>query len=208
MFKGVCFILGTLIFASVACAQAAEKECDKTTMLEKNLSELEAVASSAEACPEPTRMDFLILCKDVYEKKPSSDESELAFKYQEAMWRMSCAKDGVDDLEAARKKIQTMWNKNKKSFSCDYPGMSVPKGNITKFSLEANFPDFLITAAKDYKLDMNFKDPQDNKTILDYVKDQIAQMKKAPVDMTPKVQEYERLYQMLQDNGAKHSKDL
>ena len=208
MFKGVSFILGTLIFASVACAQAAEKECNKTTMLEKNLSELEAVATSAEACPEPTRADFAILCNEVYERKPSSDESELAYKYQEEMWRMSCAKDGVDDLETARKKIQTMWNKNKKSFSCDYPGSIVSKGNITKFSLETNFPDFLITAAKDYKLDMNFKDPQDNKTILDFVKDQIANMKRAQVDMTPKVQEYERLYKMLQENGAKHSKDL
>ncbi len=208
MFKGVSFILGTFIFASVACAQAAEKECNKTTMLEKNLSELEAVASSAEACPELTQFDFDTLCKDVYERKPSSDESELAYKYQEAMWRMSCAKEGVDDLETARKKIQTMWNKNRESFSCNYSGVTVPKGNITKFSLETNFPNFLINAAKDYKLDMNFKDPRDNRTILDFVRDQIAHMKKAPIDMTPKIQEYERLYNMLQENGAKHSKDL
>jgi len=159
-------------------------------------------------CPQPTRMDFLILCKDVYERKPSSEESELAFKYQQALWRMSCAKEGVDDMETARKKIQCMWNKNRKSFSCDYPGMTVPDGNITKFSLETNFPDFLITAAKDYKLDMNFKDPQDNRTILDFVRDKIIQMKKAPVDMTMKIQEYERLYKMLQENGAKHGKDL
>ena len=208
MFKGVSFILGTLIFASIACAQAAEKECNKTTMLEKNLSELEAVASSAEACPELTEWDLATLCKDIYERKPAKDESELAYKYQEAMWRMSCAKDGVDDLETARKKIQTMWNKNRESFSCDYPGLTVPKGNITKFSLEANFTDFLITAVDDYKLDMNFKDPRDKRTILDFVRDQIVQMKKAPIDLAPKIQEYESLYKMLAKNGAKHSKDL
>jgi hypothetical protein len=208
MFKGVSFILGTLIFASIACAQAAEKECDKTTMLEKNLSELEAVASSAETCPELTQLDFDTLCKDVYERKPSSDDSELAFKYQEAMWRMSCAKDGVDSLETARKKIQTMWNKNRESFSCDYPGVTVPKGNITKFSLETNFSDFLINAVKDYKLDMNFRDPRDNRTILDFVKDKINQMKKSPINLTANIQEYESLYKMLQENGAKHSKDL
>ena len=159
-------------------------------------------------CPEPTRMDFLILCKDVYERKPSSEESELAFKYQQALWRMSCAKEGVDDMETARKKIQCMWNKNRKFFSCDYPGMMVPKGNITKFSLEASFPDFLITAAKDYKLDMNFKDPQDDETILDFIRFKIIQMKNSPVDMTMRIQEYERLYKMLQENGAKHGKDL
>ena len=159
-------------------------------------------------CPEPTRMDFLILCKDVYERKPSSEESELAFKYQQALWRMSCAKEGVDNMETARKKIQCMWNKNKLYFSCDYPGSIVPKGNITKFSLETNFPDFLIDISKDYKLDMNFKDPQDNKTILDFVRDQIANMKRAQVDMTMKIQEYEDIYKMLVANGAKHGKDL
>jgi hypothetical protein len=121
---------------------------------------------------------------------------------------MSCAKEGVDDMETARKKIPCMWNKNRKFFSCDYPGMMVPKGNITKFSLEASFPDFLITAAKDYKLDMNFKDPQDDRTILDFVRDKIIQMKNSPVDMTLRIQEYERLYKMLQENGAKHGKDL
>jgi hypothetical protein len=55
---------------------------------------------------------------------------------------------------------------------------------------------------------MNFKDPQDDRTILDFVRDQIANMKRAQVDMTPKIQEYERLYKMLVSNGAKHGKDL
>jgi hypothetical protein len=159
-------------------------------------------------CPKPNRADFAILCNEVYERKPSSEESELAYRYQQELWRMSCAIEGIDNMETAKKKIQCMWNKNKLSFSCDYPGMTVPDGNITKFSLETNFPDFLITAAKDYKLDMNFKDPQDNRTILDFVRDKIIQMKKAPVDMTMKIQEYERLYKMLQENGAKHGKDL
>ena len=159
-------------------------------------------------CPKLTQFDFDTLCKDVYERKPSSEESDLAFKYQQALWRMSCAKEGVDDMETARKKIQCMWNKYRELFSCDYHGSIVSKGNITKFSLETNFPDFLINAAKDYKLDMNFKDPQDNKTILDFVKDQIAQMRKAPIDLTANILEYERLYKMLQENGAKHGKDL
>lgn len=101
-----------------------------------------------------------------------------------------------------------MWNNNRESFSCDYPGMMVPKGNITKLSLEASFPDFLITAVKDYKLDMNFKDPQDDSTIVDFVRNQIVEMKNTPIDLTPKIQEYERLYKLLKDHGAKHGKDL
>lgn len=159
-------------------------------------------------CPKLTEWDFLILCKDVYERKPSSEESELAFKYQQALWRMSCAKEGVDNMETARKKIQCMWNKYRELFSCDYPGVSVPKGNVTKFSLDTNFSAFLIDSVKEYKLDMNFKDPVDNRTILDFIKDEIAFNKKSPSDMTMKINEYERLYKLLKDNGAKHGKDL
>jgi hypothetical protein len=159
-------------------------------------------------CPEPTRMDFLILCKDVYERKTSSEESELSFKYEQALWRMSCAKEGVDNMETASKKIQCMWNKYRLLFSCDYPGMTVPGGNITMFSLETNFPIFLIDAAKNYKMDMNFKDPKDDRTILDFVRDKIIQMKKSPVNLTANIQEYEDIYKMLQENGAKHGKDL
>lgn len=159
-------------------------------------------------CPEPTKVDFMELCNELYRKKVSSDESELSYKYQEVLWRISCAKDGVDDFETARKKIQCMWNKHRTSISCDVPGLTVPKGNITKVSLETNFSYFLYEAVKDYKLDMNFKDPVDNRTILDFIRDEIALNKKSPVDMIMKITEYESLYKLLKDNGAKHGKDL
>lgn len=159
-------------------------------------------------CPPPTKFDFAKLCNEIYNKKASSDESELSFKYQEVLWKMSCAKDGVDDLETARKKIQCMWNKYRTKIGCNFPGLSVPKGNIVKSSLEINFSFFLISAVKDYKLDMNFKDPVDNRTILDFIRDEIAFVKKSPSDMTMKINEYERLYKLLKDSGAKHGKDL
>jgi hypothetical protein len=179
-----------LLVTSVMTSQAQEKkveDCD---------------------CPEPTQADFMELCNEVYEQKASSDESELSFKYQEVLWKMSCAKDGVDDLETARKKIQCMWNKYRTKISCDYPNLSVPKGNITKACLEINFSAFLFNSVKDYKLDMNFKDPIDNKTILDFLRDQVIRLNKSPIDMVMKINEYESLYKYLKDNGAKHGKDL
>lgn len=159
-------------------------------------------------CPEPTKYDFALLCNEIYDKKASGDETELSFKYQEVLWKISCAKDGVDDLETARNKIQCMWNKYRTKIGCNFPGLSVPKGNITKASLEIHFSEFLYDAVKHYKLDMNFKDPVDNRTILDFIRDEIAFVKKSPVDMTMKINEYERLYKLLKDNGAKHGKDL
>jgi hypothetical protein len=159
-------------------------------------------------CPPPQKTDYQQICFEINEKQASGDETELSFKYQETLWRMSCAKDGVDDLETARKKIQCMWLKYRKLFSCNYPGVKVPKGNVTKYSLETGFSSFLIDAVKDYKLDMNFTDPVDGKTIMDFIVDEIEYFKRSPTDLTPKINEYERLYKLLKDNGAKHAKDL
>lgn len=159
-------------------------------------------------CPPPVEKDYQRICYQINEKQVAGDETELSFKYQESLWKMSCAKDGVDDLETARKKIQKMWNQYRALFSCHYLGVKVPGGNVTKYSLETGFPEFIRDAVKDYKLDMNFKDPIDGKTILDFVKDEIAYFKRSPSDITPKIKEYERLYELLATNGAKHAKDL
>jgi hypothetical protein len=121
---------------------------------------------------------------------------------------MSCARDGSDSLEEARKKIQLMWNKYRTSFSCNYPGLKVPQGNVTKMSVDTGFTTFLMDAVKEYKLDMNFKDPIDGKTVLDFINEEIANLKRSSVDLSFKIKEYESLYKLLQANGAKHSRDL
>jgi hypothetical protein len=55
---------------------------------------------------------------------------------------------------------------------------------------------------------MNFKDPSDGKTIMDYINEEIQTYKKSTVDVSAKVKEYENLYRLLEAQGAKHSKDL
>jgi hypothetical protein len=101
-----------------------------------------------------------------------------------------------------------MWTKYRTSFSCDYPGVKVPRGNITKLSLDTGFSIFIFDAVKNYKLDMNFKDPSDGKTIMDYINEEIQTYKKSTVDVSAKIKEYENLYRLLEAQGAKHSKDL
>jgi hypothetical protein len=75
-------------------------------------------------------------------------------------------------------------------------------------SVDMGFTTFLMDAVKEYKLDMNFRDPIDGKTVLDFISEELAGLKKSTMDLSSKINEYESLYKMLQANGAKHSKDL
>ena len=189
-------------------ANSKASDCSTSSKLENNLKDIQKITLSTQECPQPTSQQFEQICDQVYTKKEASDESELSFKYQETLWKMSCAKDGEENLEEARLKVQQMWNKYRTSFSCDYPGVQVPRGNITKLSLDTGFSIFILDAVKNYKLDMNFKDPTDGKTIVDYLKDEIDRYKKSTVDVNSKIKEYENLYSVLKAQGAKHSKDL
>jgi hypothetical protein len=207
MFKSVSFILGTLIFASVASAQASEKECKKETPLEKNLSELEEVTEKVKECPTPTKNQFFNLCQNLYDKEPYDGSGPFGYAYQEDLWDISCAKP-TDSFEVAKVKIQTMWNKHRENFRCYNTTSAANEKNIAKFSIDSGFTVFISEAVKKYNLDMNFKDPADNKTVLDFLKDQETIISNTPPVNEAKIIEYRRLYKMLETSGAKRAKDL
>lgn len=207
MFKSVSFILGTLIFASVASAQASEKECKKETPLEKNLSELEEVTKKVEPCPKPTKNSFTNLCNSLYSSTPGMPGGKFGDKYQEDLWAMSCADIDKDTIETAKVKIQKMWNENRVDFRCyGYSGVTVKDANVAKFSMDIGFSTFLVIAAKRYQLDMNFIDPADGKSLMDFLKTQRESYRGTAY--AGKFEEYDRLYKLFEATGAKHAKDL
>ena len=201
--------MGTFIFASIACAQAAEKECNKTTMLGKNLSELEEVSKAVDGCATPSADDIIGICDAIYNKEPGSPESGFGFKYEEDLWKLACIKPSktilgnADSLKAAHLKIQTMWNNNRSMLKCT--GFPLPDANITNFSVNSGFITFLRAAVKRYNLDMNFKD-ENQQTVMDYIVKQIERYKQA--GQPEKVLDLEMIYKVLNDNGAKHGKDI
>jgi len=101
-----------------------------------------------------------------------------------------------------------MWLKSREHFQCSNEGFSISNGNVTKFSVDIGFSYFLISAVKYYKLDMNFKDKADGKTILDFLSSEIERYENTSVDNRIKVKEYQRIYELLKINGAKHSWEL
>lgn len=188
------------------------KKLITTCILLVNLSAIyaqEAVGVKTDICdcPEPTRDQFMGICNSIYRKENASDESGLSYQYQEGLYEISCVKIGVDSKEVAAIKIQCMWNKYRESFRCYvFANVAVPEGNVLKFAMDTGFSTFLVSAVKKYNLDMNFLDPADNKTIMDFLKENYDSYKRD--GYTEKSDEYFRIYQLLKANGAKHSSEL
>lgn len=117
------------------------------------------------------------------------------------------------DMELARavahKKIQAFWLLYRKDCRCyGYSGITVGDGNVLKFAMDNDFPTVVANAVKLYGLDVNFKDPADGKTIMDFLQTRIASYKTAEPPMPDKVKQFERVYGILAAHGAKHAKDL
>lgn len=158
-------------------------------------------------CPEPTISQITCVCNSIYDKKGPTQITGFGYKYQEDLWLMSCAVPGVDTEAEAIKKIQAMWMKCRVKFRCyKYTGVSVPDGNVAKFAMDLGFSTFLVVAVKRYKLDMNFIDPADGRTVMDLLDMQYKRYSKA--GSTDKAEEYLRLYKLLEKHGCKHAKDL
>ena len=112
---------------------------------------------------------------------------------------------GVDDLETAKIKIQTWWNKYKTKCKCDSLGFNIPNGNLLKFSVSQSLPDVIDTMVSTYGLDINFKDPVDGKNVLDYVNDELIRFKSGGISQES-IKIYEDYRASLIKLGAKPSK--
>lgn len=74
--------------------------------------------------------------------------------------------------------------------------------------MDTGFTTFLVEGVRKYNLDMNFIDPADSKSILDYIKDREKEIRNSPPVDTPRADQYQRIYDLLRTNGAKHTNEL
>jgi len=161
-------------------------------------------------CPEPTAQMYSNMCHSIYERQNSQNPGPgISYKYQELLWKISCAKIGIDKLPEARIKIQCMWSNYREKIRCyNYPTLISSEKNVMKFSLDTGFTALISEAVKRYKLDMNFIDPSDKKTILDFIEETEKEIRNSPPIDTSRADEYQSMYQLLRTNGAKHSREL
>ncbi len=185
---------------SISCfAGALPLNCQTSTATEENLNELEKVASRVDDCPRPKDGKFLNLCTLIENQD---------FEYKKELLSMSCADSKKDSTETVKSKVNHMWEQYYKNFGCNNTGFLVPEGNVLKYSINQGFEYFIDGVVEDFGLNINLKDPSDNKTLLDFTLDEINRYKQYP-KYQEKVKELEQIYTHLKtDLKAKHSSEL
>lgn len=155
-----------------------------------------------------TSDQILGVCNRLWQTSYASTPG-FGYTYQEVMWLMSGAIPGVDTPETAKIKIQKMWMENRENCRCmGFMNSIATDLNVAKFALEAGLPGFVIEAVKRFQLDMNFIDPGDQLTILDWIEKRRATIAKLPPVDQPKIDEYKKIYDLLVKYGAKHGSEL
>lgn len=180
MFRNILAIFVSVGFSTHGYASATNMSCQSTTQLEANLSEIgDALEQVEDKKCNDLKIDkntYSILCESLYEQKPAVSQSlkkkGIKYAYQEFLWAISCANED-EDVQSATLKIQAMWNKHKEHFNCPNSIMSIASDkSIVKFAIDTKRDSFLADIRR-YKLDLNFKDKNDNdKTVFDFIKEQ------------------------------------
>lgn len=129
-------------------------------------------------CPEPERVDYAQICAYTRDKKIASEESPVNYLFQEILLKMSCVDLKNDSQETIIQKVNCMWNKYRTKFACDSLGFNVPNGNVLKFTMNFNFPDFIYCMGDHYNVDFMFIDPADGKSIIMYLDEEISKTNK------------------------------
>ena len=199
MFKSAGVFFGFYVISLSCMAGPLPLNCQTSTVLEENFSELEEVVAKVDECPKPKGAKFVNFCTLV--------ENQDA-RYKKELISMSCADATKDSPEAVKSKVNHMWETYYNEFGCDDTGFLVPQGNILKYSINQEFEYFVDGVVEEFNLNINLKDPADGKTLLDFTLDEINRYKKYP-EYAAKVKELQSIYTHLKvDLKAKHANEI
>lgn len=139
------------------------------------------------------------ICAAVANKEESADGK---YRYQKKILEAACVDSAKDSEQVIANKVSNLWNKHQDKFKCVSSAFDVENGNILKFAATIKFDQFLYDMVT-WKVDLNKIDPADNRTTLDYIKDQIKAYKGTYAEDTLK-----SYYELLRNAGAKHRSEL
>ncbi len=160
-----------------------------------------------DTCKPPKDSDYRLICGDLVTKsKVPGDEAEFyEYIYEKRLLHMACVNIGIDSEEIVKKKVQAWWEKYKTKCKCDSITFNVPNGSLLKFAISQSQPEFIDILVFNYNLDINFVDPADGRTDLDYLNDQI-EILKGDGSSQGTIDIYEKYKRNLITLGAKPSK--
>lgn len=191
------FMLVTLYSLS---ALATKPQCDDGPVTE--VKQMMEVAKMAGECPNASKITSLCSEVSFREKDPNPLSKKYKYLYQRKILEASCAEVGKDSEAEVAKKVATMWKKFESELHCSNTQFDVSKGSLIKFAVAQSFDTFIYDVT-DWKIDLNKVDASDQRTVLDYVRDQKTRLKGTALEET--MQEY---YEVLREAGAKHKSEL
>lgn len=143
-------------------------------------------------------------CGDVGSKSPyKGNDGNFDYVFQQVMFESACADiENMSEKEIAQK-LREWWDLYKDKLLCDSLQFNVTYGSVFKYAIYGGVTSFVDDAIY-YKLDLNFVDKADGRTVLDYTKDELyKQTTSSPIRKV--LQEY---YDKLRNAGAKHKSEL
>lgn len=170
------------------------------------LIQLTSFSQSAD-CPKPSSESMRKLCSQVGQRFPDEDESsKYNYLFQSTLERMACV-EKIDSEEVIIKKVQSFWNKYFNDCKCFTDDFIMAGGNILKYAVQHDFDLFFYEVIKRYKLNLNFIDPVDGKTVLDFADHEYKRVKQLAPD-SERTKALKKLYDYLRNNGALYAAEL
>ena len=184
------FGLGWLACAllSVAMPTAAQ-----STFIHSELSEQRRVATA-----------LIGICGDVDNHiRDDSNPEEYNYAVERKIYLAAGVNFKTDTVDSAKAKLQHLWINHQPLFLCTALNFSVPNGNILKYALEQRSYPILEDAMSRWKIDLNYIDPADCRTLLDFGEWKLAQTKGTPLENS-----VAGIVERLKAAGARHASEV
>lgn len=156
----------------------------------------------ARGCPN----DHLIntLCDYVDSHLPEAEGSPYRYRYQTIIMQASCV-NPTDSKEVIQEKVNAFWRKYENRLTCEVANFGVRNGNLIKYAIRKNFDSFIVDVSRNWKVNLNRVDPSDQKTVLDFVYDELAIEEARGSALANRLRTYANF---LKANGAKRKSEL
>lgn len=158
-------------------------------------------ARSIGACADPSKLEKL--CVDVLEKRSAPDASPYQYYYEMRIHEAACADPEKDSEEVVARKIRHMWSSLRSHLRCNTTDFEIPRGSVLKYAIRMKAFDLITQAAGAWRVELNWVDDSDGRTLLDYVEVEIA--RNAGNNVEPILKNY---YRILRNAGARHRIEL
>lgn len=164
-----------------------------------------AFAQGEPPIPSKTDLDQFCLNVTLKTKAPEKYEDKFTYLFEKRFFQLAGMDLDNETVEAAKPKMQRWWDKYKTKLTCNALGFNVPMGNLLKYAIDRPFMNILYFAGE-HELDINFIDPADQKTVLDYVNSEMIRIEMPP--FTEKTSHLREVKAVLLSIGAKTSEQI